>query len=277
MLEGKVALITGAARGQGRAHAVRLAKAGADIVAVDLLEDIDTCFYPLAKPVDLEQTAKLVEAEGRRILAKKADTRSQAELDEVVSLAISEFGHIDIVAANAGIGVHFGKTWELSEAEWQDAIDVNLTGVFHTVKAVIPRMIEARRGGSIMLTSSAAGLKGYPNIASYVASKHGVVGLMRTLANELGEHGIRVNAVCPGYVKTDMVFNQPTYDVHRPDLESPTAADATEVFRMQQLLPVDYLQPSDVSEVIAWLASDAARYVTGLTIPVDGGLLVKAT
>lgn len=270
-LDGKVALVTGAARGQGRSHCVTLAKAGADIVAIDINEDIDTVFYPLATGSDLEQTAKLVEAQGRRIIARKADIRKQDEIDAVVAEALAEFGHIDIVSANAGIATNFGKTWEISEKEWQDVIDVNLTGVFHTIKAVVPSMIEAGRGGSITLTSSLAGLKGYSNIAGYVASKHGVNGLMRTLANELGEYNIRVNTVCPGLVHTEMMMNQPTYDIFRPELESPTKEDATEVFRSMQVLPTDWLDPSDVSEVIAWLASDAARYITGTAVPVDGG------
>jgi (+)-trans-carveol dehydrogenase len=163
------------------------------------------------------------------------------------------------------------KTWEMSDRDWQDVIDVNLTGVWRTIKAVVPRMIAANRGGSIVLTSSLAGLKGYSNIAGYVASKHGVNGLMRTLANELGPHNIRVNTVCPGLIHTDMMMNQPTYDIFRPELDHPTKEDATEVFRTMQVLPTDWLEARDVSEVIAWLASDGARFITGAAIPVDAG------
>lgn len=270
-LEGKVAFVTGAARGQGRSHAVRLAQEGADVVAVDISEQIDTVFFPLATDGDLEMTAKLVEAEGGRVIARKADTRSQEQIDAVVAEVLADFGRIDIVAANAGIATYFRKTWEITEQEWRDVVDVNLTGAFHTVKAVVPSMIEAGRGGSIVLTSSLAGLKGYSNIAGYVASKHGVNGLMRVLANELGPYNIRVNSVCPGLIHTDMMMNQPTYDLFRPELDSPTKEDASEVFRSMQVLPTDWLEPRDVSEVVAWLASDAARYITGVAMPVDGG------
>ncbi len=270
-LDGKVAFITGAARGQGRTHAVRLAEGGADIVAVDILRDIGSASYPLAREDDLEQTVKLVTDAGARIVTQQVDTRSQEELDDAVSLALREFGHLDIVAANAGIATSSATTWELSEEDWQAVLDVNLTGVFHTVKAVVPGMIEAGRGGCIVLTSSLAGLKGYSHIAGYVAAKHGVNGLMRTLANELGPYNIRVNTVCPGLIHTDMMMNQPTYDLFRPELKNPTKADATEVFRTMQVLPTDWLEPRDVSEVIAWLASDAARFITGVAVPVDAG------
>jgi SDR family mycofactocin-dependent oxidoreductase len=270
-LEGKVAFVTGAARGQGRSHAVTLAEAGADIVAVDIVQHIDTVPYPLATADDLEHTHKLVADLGRGVLTRTADVRSQADLDAVVAEAVDEFGGIDIVCANAGIGVSFLKTWELSEQDWQDVIDVNLTGVFHTVKAVVPSMIEAGKGGSIVLTSSLAGLKGYSNLVGYVAAKHGANGIMRTLANELGPYNIRVNSVCPGLINTDMMMNQPTYDVFRPELSNPSQADAIEVFRTMQVLPIDWLEPRDVSEVIRWLASDESRYLTGVAVPVDAG------
>ena len=270
-LSGKVAFITGAARGQGRAHAVKLASEGADIVAVDLLGEIATTFYPLATVDDLDHTVKLVEETGQRIVARQADVRDQAALDAAVGAGVDTFGRLDVVAANAGIATTMAKTWELTDDEWNDVLEVNLTGVWRTVKAAIPAMLAAGNGGSIVLTSSLAGLKGYSNIAGYVAAKHGVNGLMRTLANELGPHGIRVNTVCPGLIHTDMMMNQPTYDVFRPELEHPTKEDATEVFRAMQVLPIDWLEARDVSEVIAWLASDQARYITGAAIPVDAG------
>jgi NAD(P)-dependent dehydrogenase (short-subunit alcohol dehydrogenase family) len=207
------------------------------------------------------------------VLARAADVRAQSELDAVVAEARELFGGIDVVCANAGIGPFFHKTWELPEGEWQDLIDVNLTGVFHTIKAVVPSMIERDQGGSIILTSSLAGLKGYSNIAAYVAAKHGVNGLMRTLANELGPHRIRVNTVCPGLINTDMMMNQPTYAVFRPEVENPVQADAIEVFRTMQVLPTDWLEPRDVSEVVRFLASDEARFLTGTAIPVDAGQL----
>jgi SDR family mycofactocin-dependent oxidoreductase len=270
-LTGKVALVTGAARGQGRSHAVRLAEDGADIVGIDIATDIDTVFYSLASADDLDETQRLVEKTGQRMLARVADVRDQAALDGVVAQAIDDLGSIDIVVANAGIATSMLKTWELSDADWQDVIDVNLTGAWRTIKATVPSMIAAGRGGSIVLTSSLAGLKGYSNIAGYVAAKHGVNGLMRTLANELGPYSIRVNTICPGLINTDMMLNQPTYDVFRPELEHPTQDDALEVFRTMQVLPIDWLTPRDVSEVVAFLVSDAARYVTGVAMPVDGG------
>jgi SDR family mycofactocin-dependent oxidoreductase len=270
-LDGKVAFITGATRGQGRSHAVTLAEAGADIVAIDIDHDIESVFYPLASVHDLDETGVLVEKTGQRVLTRIVDVRDSGALDDVVAEAVRSFGHIDVVSANAGIATTMAKTWELSEADWNDVIDVNLTGVWRTVKAVIPPMIAADRGGCIVLTSSLAGLKGYSNIAGYVAAKHGVNGLMRTLANELGPYNIRVNTVCPGLIHTDMMMNQPTYDVFRPELEHPTKQDATEVFRSMQVLPTDWLEARDVSEVISWLASDAARFITGTAIPVDAG------
>ena len=235
-LKGKVALITGAARGQGRSHAVRLAEAGADIVAIDIVAPIPTAYYPPAVPADLKLTAKLAEAEGVRALAKEADVRDQAALDGAVAHALAEFGHLDIVVANAGTASH-APTWELADDQWQNVVDVNLTGVWRTVKACVPSMIARGHGGVVVLTSSLAGLHGYGNIASYVAAKHGVNGLMRTLANELGPHNIRVNSVCPGLINTDMMMNDETYAMFCPDLDQPTLQDAKQVFRTMQLLP----------------------------------------
>ncbi len=269
-LSGQVAFITGAARGQGRSHAVRLAQEGADVVAVDIGHDIDSVYIPLGTPEDLAQTAKLVEATGQRVIARQADVRDQEALDAVVAAGLAEFDHIDIVSANAGISTK-GKTWELSDAQWHDVIDVNLTGVWRTVKAVVPSMIDAGRGGCIVLTSSLAGLKGYSNIAAYVAAKHGVNGLMRTLANELGPHRIRVNSVCPGLIDTDLMMNDATYRLFRPEVDHPTKRDALEVFRTMQVLPTDYLDPVDVSNAIVFLASEAARFVTGVAFPLDAG------
>jgi len=275
-LNGKVALITGAARGQGRSHAVRLAEDGADIVAVDIVAPIPTAYYPPAVPADLRLTAKLAEgaADGVRVLTAEADVRDQAALDAVVAWTLAAFGRIDIVVANAGTASH-APTWELSDDQWQNVVDVNLTGVWRTVKACVPSMIERGRGGAIVLTSSLAGLHGYGNIASYVAAKHGVNGLMRTLANELGPHNIRVNSVCPGLVNTDMMMNDETYAMFRPDVTSPTLEDAREVFAAMQLLPLDWLEPRDVSNAIAFLVSDEARAITGVALPVDGGQLSR--
>jgi SDR family mycofactocin-dependent oxidoreductase len=273
-LQGKVALITGAARGQGRSHAVRLAEEGADIVAIDIAAAIPTAYYPAATPADLRLTAKLVEAEGARALIAEADVRDQGGLDDVVARALAAFGHIDIVVANAGTASH-APTWELADDQWQNVVDVNLTGVWRTVKACVPAMIARGQGGAVVLTSSLAGLHGYGNIASYVAAKHGVNGLMRTLANELGPHNIRVNTVCPGLINTDMMMNDETYAMFRPDVEHPTLEDAKAVFQAMQLLPLDWLEPRDVSNAIAFLVSDDARAITGVALPVDGGQLQR--
>jgi SDR family mycofactocin-dependent oxidoreductase len=273
-LHGKVALITGAARGQGRSHAMRLAEDGADIVAVDVAAPIPTAYYPAATPEDLEHTAKLVAAHDVRVLAAVADVRDQAALDDVVTGALAEFGHIDIVVANAGTATH-APTWELADDQWQNVVDVNLTGVWRTVKSCVPSMIARGLGGVVVLTSSLAGLRGYGSIASYVAAKHGVIGLMRTLANELGPHNIRVNSVCPGLINTDMMMNGATYAMFRPDVEHPTLEDAKAVFRTMQLLPLEWLEPRDVSNAIAFLVSDEARAITGVALPVDGGQLQR--
>jgi len=273
-LSGKVALITGAARGQGRSHAVRLAEDGADIVAVDIVASIPTACYPPPLPADLQLTAKLAEGEGARVLAVEADVRDQAALDETVARALAAFGRIDIVVANAGTFSH-APAWELSDDQWQDVVDVNLTGVWRTIKACVPSMIALGRGGAVVLTSSVTGLHGYANIASYAAAKHGVNGLMRTLANELGPHGIRVNSVCPGLINTDMMMNDEIYALFRPDVANPTLEDAREAFRAKQLLPMDWLEPRDVSNAIAFLVSEEARAITGVALPVDGGQLAR--
>ena len=269
-VEGKVALITGAARGQGRAHAVRLAEEGAAIVAVDLDGRIDSIAYPLASTGDLEETLSMVEAVGGDILATTADVRDQGTLDEVVRSTVTRFGRIDIVCANAGI-VSYGPTWELTEAQWQDIIDVNLTGAFHTVKAAVPAMIAAGNGGAIVLTSSTAAFASTPNIAAYSASKHGLVGLMWTLASELAPHHIRVNTVHPTTVPTPMILNDATYRLFCPDVEAPTK----ELFESRLIerspMGVSWIQPEDISNAILWLVSDEARYVTGASVPVTAG------
>lgn len=273
-VEGKVALITGAARGQGRSHAVRLAEEGADIVAVDLMEQIGSVAYPLSTEQDLDETVALVEKTGQRVIARKADVRSQADLDRVVAEGVEAFGHIDIVCANAGIA-SFGAAWQLPEATWQDMLDVNLTGVWHTAKAAIPSMIEAGRGGSMILVSSVGGLKGIANIAHYVAAKHGLVGLMRTLSNELAPHRIRVNTVHPTNVNTPMVMNDATFRAFRPDVENPTQWDILESMTQMQALETPWVEPIDVSNAVLWLASDEARYVTGVALPIDAGMTTK--
>jgi SDR family mycofactocin-dependent oxidoreductase len=272
---GQVAFVTGAARGQGRSHAVRLAEEGADVVISDACVDIGTARYAMATEADLRETAAMVERLGRRVVVRPADVREQAELDAVVDQAIESFGRIDIVSANAGIA-SFGKTWELSEQTWRDVIDIDLTGCWHTAKAVAPAMIEGGRG-SIVFTSSCAGVQGIMHMAHYTAAKHGVIGLMRTLANELGPEGIRVNAVVPGTVATEMAHNEPSYKLFRPDLPHPTLDDVREPMQGMNLLPVPWLDPIDVSNAILWLSSDEARYITGVVLPIDAGWTSKTT
>jgi SDR family mycofactocin-dependent oxidoreductase len=273
--DGKVALVTGAARGQGRSHAVKLASEGADIIAIDLAAPIASVqHYPPATMDDLAQTERMVEEHDRRILARQADVRDLSAMEAVVAEGLAEFGHIDIVVANAGITTT-GRAWEIEPAAWQEMIDINLTGVWHTVRPVIPAMIEAGRGGAIVMTSSTAGTMGLPGLVHYVAAKHGVVGIMRGLANELAEHSIRVNTVNPTNVGTDMILNQPTYDWFRPDLESPTKEDAKQGFKSFNLLPVPWVEPEDVSNAILYLVSDDGRYMTGQTFNIDCGASTK--
>ncbi|GAA0628797.1 mycofactocin-coupled SDR family oxidoreductase [Sporichthya brevicatena] len=271
-LEGKVALITGAARGQGRAHALRLAQEGADIVAVDICADIAENPYSLATAADLEETVQAVKALDRRIVAAQVDVRDAAAMEAVVRDAVAELGRLDIVVANAGISP-LTKTPEDPVATWQAVIDVNLTGVFNTIQAAVPAIVAGSAGGSIVITSSAAGLKGNLTMKTiggfgYTAAKHGVVGLMRAFANDLAEHSIRVNTVHPCGVNTAMVNNPAVGELLQSD---PSAGMA-----LVNLLPgVAMIEPEDVSAAVAWLASDEARYVTGVALPVDAGFTVK--
>jgi SDR family mycofactocin-dependent oxidoreductase len=269
-VSGKVALITGAARGQGRAHAVRLASEGADIVAIDICEQMETVPYGMATPDDLATTVKLVEEQDRRILAHQADVRDLPALQAAVDQAVAEFGGIDIVIANAGMG-SFGPVWKLTEEQWNDTIDVDLTGVWKTVKAAIPSMIERGRGGSIILTSSIAGLLPFMNLAAYTAAKHGVTGLMRVLAVELAPYNIRANSVHPTIVNTDMVNNEFTYKLFLPHLDNPSKEEAMAGFQMMEALPMPCCEPEDIADLALFLASDESRCITGTTQVIDLG------
>ena len=272
--EGKVVLITGAARGQGRSHAVAFASEGADIIAIDICENIATVNYDLATLEDLEETERLVKELGQRIMAIKADVRSLDQMEHAVEESIRHLGRLDIVCANAGI-ISLAKAWELTSTEWQDVIDVNQTGVWNTIKSTVPHMIEAGRGGSIVITASLAGMQGQRNAIAYIASKHAIIGMMKSLANELNPYSIRVNSVNPTNVATPMLLNEGVYRRFRPDLENPTEADVTEGFSTLNLMPVPYVQSSDVSDSVLFLCSDAARYLTGVSLPVDAGGFVK--
>ena len=273
-VEGKVAFITGAARGQGRSHAITLAREGADIIAVDIAAQIASVPYPMATPQDLAQTVKEVEATGRRIVATVADVRDYDALKEALDDGVAQLGRLDIVSANAGI-VSYDQAADLAEQTWRDVIDVDLTGVWHAAKAAIPHLRAGERGGSIILTSSDLGLKAAANQAHYVAANHGVIGLMRTLALELAADFIRVNALTPTAVDTPMVMNSATYRLLRPDLENPTADDLAGPAAAVNALPIPWVEPADVSNAVLWLASDEARYVTGVALPVDAGVVIK--
>jgi SDR family mycofactocin-dependent oxidoreductase len=275
-MEGKVVLVTGAARGQGRAHAVRLAQEGADIVAVDLCAGIDTVVgkYPPATAEDLDRTVVEVEKLDRRVVARVADVRDQAALEAAVSAGVTELGRLDGVVANAGIA-SYGRAWELDEATWQDMIDVNLTGVWHTAKAAIPRLLEAGNGGAMVFTSSIGGFKGIQQVGHYVSAKHGVVGLMRTLANELAPQRIRVNTVHPTNVDTHMIQNPGTWGMFAPDDPEPTQEKAIPGFTSLNALEVPWIESIDVANAVLFLLSDEARYITGATLPVDAGAAVR--
>jgi SDR family mycofactocin-dependent oxidoreductase len=274
-VEGKVAFVTGAARGQGRSHALRLAQEGADIIAVDIAAQIDSVPYPMSTPDDLAETVRQVEALDRRIVATQADVRDFGALKAALDDGVAQLGRLDIVAANAGI-FSFGTLEELDDATWEDMIGVNLTGVWHAAKAAIPHL-RASGGGSIVLTSSTAGLMAIPNIGHYTSAKHGVVGLMRTLALELAPDMIRVNSVHPTTVNTDMIQNAATYALFAPDLpeDQRTKEVVGERFASLNALPIPWVEPVDISNAVLWLASDEARYVTGATLPVDAGSLQK--
>jgi len=269
-VQGKVAFITGAARGQGRSHAVRLAAEGADIVAVDVCADLPTVPYDLGRDEDLAETAELVEKEGRACLTARADVRDLAALRAAVRAAMDRFGRLDVLVANAGI-LSFGRTWELPEETWSEMIGVNLDGVWKTIRAAVPAMIEAGHGGSVIVTSSNAGKRGLANLPHYSAAKHGVVGLCKTLAVEGAEYGIRANTVHPTTVGTRMALNDATYRVFFPGVEAPSKRRIDEGFQSLNLLPVPYIDPMDVSHAVVYLASDESRYVTGSQLYVDAG------
>jgi (+)-trans-carveol dehydrogenase len=274
-VEGKVAFITGAARGQGRAHAVRLAQEGADIIAIDICKPIESVQIPLATPEDLAETADLVKGHNRRIVTAEVDVRDYDALKAAVDSGVEQLGRLDIIVANAGIGNGGATLDKTSERDWQDMIDVNLAGVWKTVKAGVPHLLAGGGGGSIILTSSVGGLKAYPHTGHYVAAKHGVVGLMRTFAVELGQHRIRVNSVHPTNVNTPLFMNDGTMRLFRPDLENPGPDDLAPVAQMMHVLPVGWVEPEDISNAVLFLASDESRYVTGVALPIDAGSMLK--
>lgn len=273
-LEGLVAFITGAGRGQGRSHAVRMAQEGADIIAVDICRDIDGVTYDLASEADLEETVRLVEKTDRRIVARVADVRDMRSLAAAVDDGVRELGRLDIVCANAGINIP-SSDGEIGETDWLQVLDVNLTGVWRTTKVAVPHILAGGRGGSVILTGSAAGLRGYANIAHYVAAKHGVNGLVKTLALELGPHRIRVNTLNPTQVDTTMIMNEASYRQFSPDAQNPSRETFAPVSQSMHVLPVPWLDPVDISNAAVFLASAEGRHITGIALPVDAGVLLK--
>jgi len=263
-LEGRVAFVTGAARGQGRAEALRLAEEGADVIAVDLCRQLESVVYPMSTKDDLDETVDLVKGLGRRIVAAEADVRDVDALQQAFDRGVTELGPVTVVVANAGIGP---GGLAAPDVQWDEVIDVNLKGVWNTGRVSIPQMVEHGRGGSIVLTSSTGGLTGSPSdvpgMLGYTAAKHGVIGLMRSWANVLARHAIRVNSVAPTTVRTPMANGGDVSMVlkYAPELTS----------SLTNALPVEAVDPEDVANAVAWLASDEARYITGTVIPVDAG------
>jgi (+)-trans-carveol dehydrogenase len=270
----RIALVTGAARGQGRSHVVRFAAEGADVIAIDICRQLESADYGLATEEDLAETVRLAEHSGTRVVPGIADVRDHTELGAAIDSAVAELGGLDIVSVNAGIVGPLVPVADTADAGWADVLAVNLTGAFNTARATVAHLRD-RGGGAIIFTSSVAGVQGVANLGPYVASKHGVIGLMRTMAVELGPENIRVNAVLPTSVPTPMLLNEPMYRLLRPDLESPGANDVLDVLRTLQLLPVPFVGTEDVTSAVLWLASDEARMITGVAFPVDAGALLK--
>lgn len=270
--DGKVALVTGGARGQGRSHAVNLAKRGADVVVLDILEQIPSVEYDMSRQDDMDETVKLIEAEDRRVIPVKGDVRKWDDVQKAVKAAITEFGRLDLVSANAGIMPTTGEPSQQLDA-WHAAIDTMLTGVYYTLRAATEPMVESGRGGSIVITGSTSTFRGVafnqkllnPGQVGYGAAKHGVVAIMRNFAKALGQFNVRVNLVAPQGVRTPMLVN-PYF--------GPSVRDGAPPGWMANVLNTDLVEPQDISEAVLWLLSDQARYVTGTSIAVDSGTLI---
>ena len=265
-LQGRVAFVTGAARGQGRAHALRLAREGADVVLVDVCGEATAVDYPVAGPEDLAETVRQVEALDRRAVWAQADVRDLAALEALVERGVSELGRLDIVVANAGVS-NWGRFWEMDLDRWRDMIDINLTGVFHTVRAAVPAMIAAGNGGSVICTSSVAGIKSLPGQAHYSAAKHGVVGFVKSAAIELSPYRIRVNSIHPWAVRTAMVEEPPGTGHQAIHADHPSYPAAMAQYWFDP--PIS--EPEDIANAVAFLAGDESRTITGSQLTVDHG------
>ena len=274
-LQGKVAFNSGAARGQGRAHAGRMAEEGADIIAFDAAGPVPSQGAPAASVADLDETVRQVEKLDRRIVAHRADASDLDAVTAVLDQGLTEFGRIDIVVANAGVQGNPAPIAQTSAEEWQGVLATNLTGVFNTVRAAVPHLIDGGRGGSISLVSSSIALRAQPGLGPYGSAKTGVIGLMRALALELGEHSIRVNSIHPTTVNTPMLINDINFRLFRPDLENPQLEDVVPVYRTLNVLPVPWVEAEDIANAVIFLASDEGRYITGVTLPVDAGYALK--
>jgi (+)-trans-carveol dehydrogenase len=274
-LQGKVAFISGAARGQGRAHAVRMAEEGADVIAFDAAGPVPSQGAPAASVADLDETVRQVEKLDRRMVAHRANASDLDAVTAVLDQGLAEFGRIDIVVANAGVQGNPAPIAQTSAEEWQGVLATNLTGVFNTVRAAVPHLIEGGRGGSISLVSSSIALRAQPGLGPYGSSKTGVIGLMRALALELGEHSIRVNSIHPTTVNTPMLINDINFRLFRPDLENPQLEDVVPVYRTLNVLPVPWVEAEDIANAVIFLASDEGRYITGVALPVDAGYTLK--